>query len=248
MMQDMFICLGQEGEKVERLKKALEARGVDAHALLADLEDDGEGTLGEKNVVCDIAYRVVDGNGCFDSQKVLEDSESMARNHGETSPAVSTGEDRACTGHSGEGGCTDSAAPSERLSQTSRRERAAARSLNFSSKSASGPMRDTNTSDVKQETRGDSPKNIDTPAVLGEINVNTNCTAGREQGKKTRRKNRKEKKKKQQDIEATSSNLNKKDPDPEKRKEQNAFNQKKKRTLIVFTAVNGAVNTSRRSL
>ena len=107
-------------------------------------------------------------------------------------------------------------------------------------------MRDTNTSDVKQETRGDSPKNIGTPAVLGEINVNTNCTAGREQGKKTRRKNRKEKKKKQQDIEATSSNLNKNDQ--EKRKEQNAFNQKKKRTLIVFTAANGAVNTSRRSL
>ena len=64
MMQDMFVCLGQEGEKVARLRGALESRGVDTRALLADLDEEEDSAFGErKSIVCDINYRVVGGDG-----------------------------------------------------------------------------------------------------------------------------------------------------------------------------------------
>lgn len=59
---DLLICLGQEGEKVERLRATLEdVYGVNTSTLLAGIEDD-EDICGpaRKSVVLDIQYRVQD--------------------------------------------------------------------------------------------------------------------------------------------------------------------------------------------
>ena len=219
MMQDMFVCLGQEGEKVARLRGALESRGVDTRALLADLDEEEDSAFGErKSIVCDINYRVVGGDGAeLQSRGGRPALEPAART---AAPAEGPG-----------GGCATgdtaadgrSPAAEQTLSQTKRRGRAAARSLSFNNQRGEVPAGDGGAGEAA--------------TVLGEIDVNAGGGARESPKKKNRRKGRKSSKKKAPPPPP---------PDGAEGKGKSAFQQtQKRRTLIVFTGADGAVSRRR---